>query len=161
MKKIQQGFTLIELMIVVAIIGILAAIAIPAYQDYTIRAQVTEGLNLSAALKASVSEDFADTGLWPANLAALGITAPPSGKYVASIALATGTMTITYGNDANATLVLTPLLSVKPLVSANLDIIWVCGNSAPPAGAVESGTGASAANLTNVLNKYMPSSCRA
>ncbi|MCZ6536355.1 MAG: prepilin-type N-terminal cleavage/methylation domain-containing protein, partial [Gammaproteobacteria bacterium] len=74
MKKIQQGFTLIELMIVVAIIGILAAIAIPAYQDYTIRAQVTEGLNLSAALKASVSEEFADSGLWPANLAALGIT---------------------------------------------------------------------------------------
>ncbi|MCZ6715962.1 MAG: pilin, partial [Gammaproteobacteria bacterium] len=105
--------------------------------------------------------DFADTGLWPANLAALGITAPPSGKYVSAIALAAGTMTITYGNDANATLVLTPLLSIKPLVSANLDIIWVCGNSAPPAGAVESGTGPSAANLTTVLNKYMPSSCRA
>ncbi len=161
MKKIQQGFTLIELMIVVAIIGILAAIAIPAYQDYTIRAQVTEGLNLSAALKASVSEDFADSGVWPVTLAALGILAPPSGKYVASIALATGTITVTYGNDANATLVLTPLLSIKPLVSANLDVIWVCGNSAAPAGAVESATGASALNLTTVLNKYMPSACRA
>ena len=160
MKKIQQGFTLIELMIVVAIIGILAAIAIPAYQDYTIRAQVTEGLNLSAALKASVSEEFADSGLWPPTLATLGIVAPPSGKYVAALGLATGTITVTYGNQANATLVLTPLLSIKPLVSPNLDVIWICGTSAPPAGAVEAATGASGANLTTVLAKYMPSACR-
>ena len=60
MRKIQQGFTLIELMIVVAIIGILAAIAIPAYQDYTIRAQVSEGLNLAGAAKSAVSETFSD-----------------------------------------------------------------------------------------------------
>ncbi len=160
MKKIQQGFTLIELMIVVAIIGILAAIAIPAYQDYTIRAQVTEGLNLSAALKASVSEEFASSGLWPVALANLGITNPSSGKYVNNIILTVGTISVTYGNDANATLVLTPLLTIKPMVSANLDVIWVCGNSTPPAGAVEAGTGASATIATSVLNKYMPSSCR-
>ncbi len=66
MKKVQQGFTLIELMIVVAIIGILAAIAIPAYQDYTIRAQVTEGLNLAAAAKAAVAESFENKGVAPA-----------------------------------------------------------------------------------------------
>ena len=73
-KAIQKGFTLIELMIVVAIIGILAAIAIPAYQDYTIRAQVTEGLNLAGDLKAAVAEHFAQFGAWPADNAALGIT---------------------------------------------------------------------------------------
>ncbi len=160
MKKIQQGFTLIELMIVVAIIGILAAIAIPAYQDYTIRAQVTEGLNLSAALKASVSEEFADSGLWPPNLGTLGITNPPTGRYVTGITITTGSIQVTYGNDANATLVLTPLLAIKPYVSANLDVIWICGNATPPAGAGEAGTGASGNLVTSVLNKYMPSSCR-
>ena len=67
MTKLQKGFTLIELMIVVAIIGILAAIAIPAYQDYTIRAQVSEGLNLAAAAKAAVAESFLNTGEAPAD----------------------------------------------------------------------------------------------
>jgi len=67
LKQVQKGFTLIELMIVVAIIGILAAIAIPAYQDYTIRAQVTEGLSLAADLKAAVAEEVANSGEWPAD----------------------------------------------------------------------------------------------
>ena len=77
MKTIQKGFTLIELMIVVAIIGILAAIAIPAYQDYTIRAQVTEGLNLAGAVKAAVAETSRSTGAWPANNAAASASTPP------------------------------------------------------------------------------------
>ena len=103
MKK-QQGFTLIELMIVVAIIGILAAIAIPAYQDYTIRAQVSEGLNLSAGAKAAVTEFFQDQGTLPTDNAEAGIEAANviTGKYVVSVAVAAGVITVTYGGDVNA-----------------------------------------------------------
>ena len=75
MKKLQKGFTLIELMIVVAIIGILAAIAIPAYQDYTIRAQVSEGMNLAAAAKAAVAETFLNRGTAPADRTQAGMSA--------------------------------------------------------------------------------------
>ena len=113
MKLVQKGFTLIELMIVVAIIGILAAIAIPAYQDYTIRAQVTEGLNLAGGAKTAVAEYFAQNGTWPTALVGnaagqLGFTAAPTGKYVASIALNAGTINITYGLQANANLTAAP-----------------------------------------------------
>jgi type IV pilus assembly protein PilA len=161
MKTVQKGFTLIELMIVVAIIGILAAIAIPAYQDYTIRAQVTEGLNLASAVKAGVSESFANTGVWPADLDGAGgdIATPPSGKYVTGVTVDDGTIVITFGNQANAAIG-TETLSLKPLVSTNNDVVWVCGLAATPAGAVEA-TGASGAVDTSLLPKYMPSNCRA
>jgi type IV pilus assembly protein PilA len=102
MKK-QQGFTLIELMIVVAIIGILAAIAIPAYQDYTIRAQVSEGLNLAAGSKTAVTEFYQDTGGWPGDNTAAGVEAPASinGKYTTSVNIAGASITVTYGAEAN------------------------------------------------------------
>src|SRR5215468_11097422 len=102
MKKVQQGFTLIELMIVVAIIGILAAIAIPAYQDYTIRAQVSEGMNLAAAAKAAVSEYFLNRGQAPTTRLVAGMSqtaTDTSGKYVASVDVQNGTILITYGNE--------------------------------------------------------------
>src|SRR5687768_17953843 len=102
MTKLQKGFTLIELMIVVAIIGILAAIAIPAYQDYTIRAQVSEGLNLAAAAKAAVAETFLNRGAAPANRTQAGMSATATdtrGKYVASVEVDDGVITIVYGNE--------------------------------------------------------------
>ena len=105
MQKVQQGFTLIELMIVVAIIGILAAIAIPAYQDYTIRAQVSEGINLASGAKTAVSEVFQDSGAFPTSNSAAGLSQPASieGKYVSQVAVgAGGAITATYGNDVNS-----------------------------------------------------------
>ena len=148
MKKIQQGFTLIELMIVVAIIGILAAIAIPAYQDYTIRAQVSEGLNLAGSAKIAVTEHFQDRGTLPTTNAMAGLAAAADieGNYVSSVAVgAAGAITITYSNVAPQTanqaingllLVLTPD-TVNPG-----SITWDCKTG---------GT---------VLPKHRPAACR-
>jgi type IV pilus assembly protein PilA len=164
LKQVQKGFTLIELMIVVAIIGILAAIAIPAYQDYTIRSQVTEGLSLAADLKAAVAEQIANSGAWPVDEVALGIAdGSKVGKYVSDVDVDLGTINITYGGQANAAID-GLVLSLKPFLSANGDVAWVCGNAPNPAGTVEadeagtnSGANATSAGLSN---KYMPAACR-
>jgi type IV pilus assembly protein PilA len=158
MKSVQKGFTLIELMIVVAIIGILAAIAIPAYQDYTIRAQVTEGLNLAGDLKAAVGETFANTGEWPVDNNAVGITAVKSGKYVTGVLIDTGTINITYGNQANKNID-GSILSIRPTVSPNGDVIWNCGYHTV-AGADPSNATAASADATTVTAKYLPQTCR-
>jgi type IV pilus assembly protein PilA len=169
MRTVQQGFTLIELMIVVAIIGILAAIAIPAYQDYTIRAQVSEGMTLAAAAKSAVSESFSDDGEAPATRTIAGMTATAtdtSGNYVVSVGVANGTITITYGNGANVS-VAAETLSLTPYESVDLSVIWRCGLAPAPAGAAllgTSGGGVSAAYAppsAGMLPKYLPSACRA
>ncbi len=170
MKRVQQGFTLIELMIVVAIIGILAAIAIPAYQDYTIRSQVSEGMSLAAAAKSAVAETFLNSGEAPADRTEAGMSAlatDTSGKYVTGVEVEDGVITVTYGNEANQQID-TETLTLTPYESVDLSVVWRCGNAPVPQGVaalVTMGTsgGGNAATYAapTVLAKYLPSACRA
>lgn len=156
-RSIQKGFTLIELMIVVAIIGILAAVALPAYQDYTVRAKVTEGLSLAASAKTAVVDNAANGAAF-----ASGWVAPVATVNVSSVDIATtgGAVTISYTPKVAAagsnTLILTPLAGGAVLVAgvppAAGSITWICMS-------------ASSAAVTNatagtILSKYVPSVCR-
>jgi len=159
-KQLQQGFTLIELIIVVAIIGILAAIAIPAYQDYTIRAQVSEGMSLADGAKTAIAEYYTNHGTWPTNNSAAGLASPQSitGKYVATVTVGQGTngggaITVCYGSSCSN--------AVSPAgagANANINgdtiqllatsqggsIVWTCGPG----------------TSNPVPKKYLPTSCQ-
>ncbi len=147
MKKTQQGFTLIELMIVVAIIGILAAVAIPAYQDYTSRAKVTEPVGLLGGLKMDVGAYYTDTGLFP-TLAELTAYAGPKvtdGKYTASILGGTSGLFTATMRDA---------------VGANINSATVSLSFFTDAGGALKSTCKPGATGTPIPSKYLPASCR-
>ena len=167
LNKMQKGFTLIELMIVVAIIGILAAIAIPAYQDYTIRAKVTEGLNLADSAKTAVAESWQSGGTTGLLAAATGWNSGfTATKYVTGITMSTttGVITVTYNagqitqlGGAN-TLKLTPFIQATVLpntLAGNID--WACTSADNKTAAAQSMAGAA---LGTVLTKYVPSNCK-
>jgi type IV pilus assembly protein PilA len=141
----QGGFTLIELMIVIAILAILMAIALPAYQDYTIRSQVSECMNLAGGARTAVAEYWVSDGAWPNDNDAAGLAAAGEiqGSYVTQVAVAEGLITCTFGNDAHqdiqsSTMILDPTETGDEAGA----IVWECRAG------------------TDLANKYLPRSCR-
>lgn len=144
MQMAQKGFTLIELMIVVAIIGILAAVALPAYQDYTARAQASEAFSLASGQKAAVAETYSNTGVMPSSNASAGI-APATdikGKYVAQVAVGTSGIIVATMQNAGVTKGLEgKKLQLNPVVNAG-SVDWECKTG------------------TDILSKHLPAACR-
>jgi type IV pilus assembly protein PilA len=143
MKTVQKGFTLIELMIVVAIVGILAAVAIPAYQDYTIRAQVAELVALTDGAKIAVTESFQTTGVLPADNAAAGYGGG-SGTYTLSVTIANGVITALSRNAAPVNTAIraqTFILAPANVNGTNNTLNWTC-------------------NTGSIIAQYRPANCR-
>ena len=163
MKSLQKGFTLIELMIVIAIIGILAAIAIPAYQDYTIRAQVTEALSLASGVETAVADYWSSHGSWPAAL----VATPPSagglglgavtGKYGTVELAINGQIHEDFAGTAVSAKLAGNSIYISAALDANNDIIWVCGNALAPANAPIVGAAVTSAGIKS---NWLPSACK-
>jgi len=156
-----RGFTLIELLIVVLIMGILASLAVSAYQTYTVRAQVSEGLNFAASAKAPVVDAYTNGGVAPPNRVTAGMTPMATdtrGSFVTSVEIVNGRIDITFGGPLAHQDLIGTALSLTPYERSDNTIAWRCGNADPPSGVLLNGGSGHVA--PSVDPRYLPSTCR-
>ena len=166
MDKQDKGFTLIELMIVVAIIGILASMAISAYQTYTVRAQIAEALTMGAGAKVPVVDAFNNNGEPPADRPEAGMSASATdtrGSYVSQVDINNGRVDVTMGNQAHAD-ISGLVLSITPYLTASGGIVWRCGFAPAPTDTIplqDVGASVVSAHLDPTIDaRYLPATCR-
>ena len=157
----QTGFTLIELMIVVAIIGILASLALSSYQTYTIRAQMAEAINMGAGAKTPIIDAFSQDGIAPADRIAAGMSAVATdsrGMYVSQVSIFNGRVDVMMGNRAHAD-ISTKIISFTPYMTPSGGTVWRCGAAAQPGGGAVLMPG-TVYRPSQIPARYLPSTCR-
>ncbi|HID8601766.1 TPA: pilin [Neisseria meningitidis] len=161
MNTLQKGFTLIELMIVIAIVGILAAVALPAYQDYTARAQVSEAILLAEGQKSAVTEYYLNHGEWPKNNTSAGVASSSTikGKYVKEVTVANGVITATMLSSGVNKEIQGKKLSLWAKRQDG-SVKWFCGQPVTRNAANAKATDVAAANGKKIDTKHLPSTCR-
>jgi type IV pilus assembly protein PilA len=148
-------------MIVIAIIGILASLAVSAYQTYTVRAQITEGLNFAAGAKVPIVDAYTNGGVAPANRVAAGLSADATdtrGNFVTSVEIVNGRIDVTFGGPLAHQDIIGTAMSLTPYETAGNAVVWRCGNAPPPPGVLLNGGAGHVA--PTIDTRYLPSNCR-